>query len=239
MISGKIHTDNPTLFGDIIEIDELVRSRRRTISIIIENDARIIVRAPNNAPMSDILDFVRSKKTWIINKQTEIRESLKKNKTKLFLTGEKFLYKGNEYPLQFQPNLDFAFKFDGEKFVASIEIKDNIKQIFEKWYKLVAKSYLGNRTEELSEQTGLKISTVKINSAKRRWGSCSGKKTINYTWRLILTPEFVIDYIIIHELAHTVEMNHSPNFWNIVSKHCPDYRKAEKWLKNNSNSVHF
>lgn len=74
--------------------------------------------------------------------------------------------------------------------------------------------------------------TVKLR-LKSRWGSCSSKGNLNFNSSLIQAPDSVIDYVIIHELAHLIELNHSPKFWNIVEKFCPDYQEAEKWLKDN------
>ena len=225
-----------TLFDDIIEVDELIRSKRRTISIIIDNDAKVIVRAPLKAPVNDILKFVRQKKNWIMEKQRVIKEQIRKQKPKLYLSGETFLYMGKEYPLVFEREVNYAFKFDGENFRANFECKSIIKEVFGKWYKLAAKKHISERISQISAATGLVYTGLRINSAKKRWGSCSSKRILNISYRLILTPEFIIDYIIIHELAHTLEMNHSKKFWKIVEKHCPDYKKAEKWLKLNSST---
>lgn len=92
--------------------------------------------------------------------------------------------------------------------------------------------YLPERTRRLAEQFGANYSGVRINSAQTRLGSCNGKNGINYSYRLMLYSPRVIDYVIIHELAHTVEHNHSSRFWQIVARWMPDYREAEQELKN-------
>ena len=103
-----------------------------------------------------------------------------------------------------------------------------------KEYKKNAKNYIPARVEELALKYGFKYNNLRITSARTRWGSCSSKKNLNFTFRLILTPKEVIDYVIIHELSHLREMNHSRAFWNQVYEIIPDYKKHEKWLKENS-----
>ena len=101
-------------------------------------------------------------------------------------------------------------------------------------YKADAKSYIPRRVEELAQKFGLEYKSVKITSAKTRWGSCSSNKSLNFTYRLILTPKAVIDYVIIHELAHTVYMNHSQDFRWLVKTMMSDYKNYEKYLKENA-----
>lgn len=89
------------------------------------------------------------------------------------------------------------------------------------------------RAEYISNFVGLSYNKLKFSDAKKRWGSCSNQKSINLNWRLIMTPPEVIDYVIVHELVHTVELNHSKRFWEIVSKIIPDFKQSIKWLKEN------
>ncbi len=228
-----------TLFDDIIQIDELIRTRRRTISIIVDKDAKIIVRAPLNVPEQDIFDFINTKKGWIKQKQNEIIAQKLKRKNKMYISGEKFLFMGKHYPLTYSKDLKKSIDFDGEKFIINAKNKQKAGELFVKWYKHTARIIFHEKLEVFSRETGLQYNSLKINSAKSRWGSCSSKKNLNFSYRLIMTPEFVIDYVLLHELAHTVEMNHSKKFWEIVESIYPDYLKAEQWLKNNSYTIDF
>lgn len=115
-----------------------------------------------------------------------------------------------------------------------VEVARNRKSLT-KWeileLKKNAKDYIPKRVELLALKYSLKYNLVKITSAKTRWGSCTSKKNLNFTYRLMLAPEEVIDYVIIHELAHLKHMNHSKKFWEEVWKMMVDYKKHEKWLK--------
>ncbi len=223
-----------TLFDDVIQIDELVRSKRRTISIIINKDAKITVRAPLKASMQDINAFILEKRDWINRKTTEILEKKKQLKEKFFVTGENFFYLGKPYPLKLISGFDYAFNFDGKEFSMDSKYRNSAKKLFSVWYKSQAEMFLPKRIEEIATKTGLSFNQIKINGATKRWGSCNSKKIINLTWRLILLPEFIIEYIIIHELSHTKHLNHSYKFWDLVLQHCPNYKKAEKWLNKSS-----
>ncbi len=109
--------------------------------------------------------------------------------------------------------------------------------------KLLAKKYIhkfSRRVAEINQRT-FKISydAVKLKNIRSRWGSCSSKGNLNFSTRLLLCPEYVIDYVIIHELAHRLEMNHSWKFWRLVEKAMPDYGDAEAWIKKNGSKVNF
>jgi hypothetical protein len=80
---------------------------------------------------------------------------------------------------------------------------------------------------------------IRLSSARTRWGSCSARGTLSFTWRLIMSPPEIIDYVVIHELAHTIHHNHSPQFWGLVGSILPDYAEKRKWLKHNSHLFHW
>lgn len=110
-----------------------------------------------------------------------------------------------------------------EKFVLSPEEETMLKE--------KALSYLAGRTEYFAKLMGLKYAGIKITSAKKRFGSCSGKNSICYSWRLMQYPAEAIDYVVVHELAHIIYKNHGKNFYKLIEKYLPDYKKREKLLK--------
>ncbi len=103
--------------------------------------------------------------------------------------------------------------------------------VLEWWYRQQAEKLIRKRVDELCPRVGVTYGRLTVRGAKTRWGSCSQKGNINFNWKLMMVPEPVIDYVIIHELAHLKEMNHSKNFWELVAEHCPQWRKHRKWLK--------
>ena len=108
---------------------------------------------------------------------------------------------------------------------------ENLRQAVIQVYKLFARNYLTARTYEIARMMGLKPSAVKVNSAKTRWGSCSSRGSVNYTWYAVMADRDAVDYIIIHELCHMRHMNHSKAFWDEVRKWCPEFERMKDKLK--------
>jgi len=105
---------------------------------------------------------------------------------------------------------------------------DEIKAACIQIYRILAKRDLTNRVFDFAKQMSVMPTVVKINSVKTRWGSCSSKKSLNFSWRLIMADDDVIDYVVVHELAHIIEMNHSQKFWAIVENILPDYQRQSR-----------
>lgn len=105
------------------------------------------------------------------------------------------------------------------------------KEHLEKWYRKEAFAVISRKAEEFARLLSVDFETIRIKDQQSRWGSCSSKRNLNFNWRIIMAPEPVCDYVIIHELCHLVFMDHSANFWNLVESICPDYRQYKKWLK--------
>jgi len=108
-----------------------------------------------------------------------------------------------------------------------------LKQAMTAWYKTEAYKYLIPRVDYFAQLIGATYNAVRLKNQKTCWGSCSAKGNINLNWRLIMAPENVSDYVIIHELCHLKYLNHSPEFWNLVKRHYPDYQNSRRWLKHN------
>ena len=215
-----------------IPIDKLIRSHRKTIGLQITNDARLIVRAPFFASESLIHRLIRQKESWIKAKQDYFKQRQSKVLVRKFQPGEEFLFLGRVYPLVISDDLPKAVVFDGALKIAQVALP-NAKKHLENWYKSQALDYITQRVEDYARETGLKHHTIKVNEARTRWGSCGHKNTLNFTWRLIMAPPRVVDYVIVHELMHLKEKNHSHKFWAEVAQIIPDYRQDERWLKQN------
>jgi len=121
----------------------------------------------------------------------------------------------------------------GTELIKCADLATDFRPVIQKHLRKLAQQELPSRVQELSALHGIEVSRVSVRNQKSRWGSCSRKGTISLNWRLIQTPEFVRDYIILHELAHRRQMNHSDKFWQEVERLCPDYLTAERWVKTN------
>lgn len=175
------------------------KSNRKTISIALNDDGSIIVRAPIFLSQKRIDKFIISKKDWLKRKLKMIEERKEK----------------------------------AERFRDLIDI-NKIKEYREK-----ARGILTERTNHYSEKFDLPYNNIKISSAKTRWGSCNHQNGLNFNWKILFAPPEVLDYLVAHELAHTVHKNHQKSFWNMVSDMHPSYKSSRKWLKNNAHLLQF
>ncbi|MFA4888149.1 MAG: SprT family zinc-dependent metalloprotease [Candidatus Omnitrophota bacterium] len=143
-----------------------------------------------------------------------------------------FLYLGNAYKLYLTDKQRPALCFDN-RFLLDRNYRSNQKNEFLRWYKEQARLKIGERAELYSVIAGLKYKKINISNARTRWGSCSAKGRLNFSWRLIMAPIKVIDYVVVHELTHLTIMNHSKKFWQEVAIILPDYKSYRKWLRKN------
>lgn len=174
------------------------KSFRKTISLSIEDDGVVLVRAPSFLSNARIEKFVQSKEAWL-------KKSLKKVKDRK--------EKAKEFNALLDPNKT-------------------------KEYRERARTLLTERIDYFAEKHGLEYSRIRISSAKTRWGSCNRNNGLNFNWKLLFTPPDVQDYLVVHELAHTIHKDHQASFWRFVKIMHPNYKESQKWLKQNSHLLH-
>jgi predicted metal-dependent hydrolase len=212
------------------------RKRKKTISLQIRNEAELIISAPYFTGNDDISRFVEEKQTWINKTIRKHKEDSLNSKAKEYNTGEHFLYLGQSYPLEvfFEPFENAGVVFWNNRFhLNAQENKDLRKHYFVSWYKKKARDFIHQRVDYFRMMLKLQPENIRITSAESRWGSCSGDNNLAFTFRLMMAPPVVIDYVIVHELMHIKEKNHSPKFWQRVEEVMPEYRKHRRWLKDN------
>ncbi|OGP74315.1 MAG: hypothetical protein A2V86_07140 [Deltaproteobacteria bacterium RBG_16_49_23] len=220
----------------------LIRSkkRRKTLSLRVKEDGRIVLYVPYHTPKGEIEGFIKEKESWVIKKISEKERSIKETE-RAFIPGEKFLYLGESYPLEIresdhqEPPLKLSFG----KFILGQDHIEKARDLFVQWYKREAKEKIAGRVGYYSNRLDLFPKGIKITSAKYRWGSCSRDNQLSFSWRMIMAPLTIIDYILIHELAHIKEKNHSRRFWVYLESILPDYRRKRLWLKENGHRLRF
>ncbi len=211
------------------------RKRRKTISLQIGNNSEVTICAPHFTPAGEINRFVREKQNWIqrtIRKQTSLRP-----KEKEYITGELFYYLGESFPLEvfFEESARRGLVFwRGRFYLNSPKAEVDGKSFFISWYKKKAGEYLSKRVEFFSRQFSLQPRQIKITSAGQRWGSCSEDNNLSFSFRLIMAPPAVIDYVVVHELMHIREKSHSSRFWKLIKAVMPEYKTHRHWLKEES-----
>jgi len=215
-----------------IKIEKIIRTRRKTIALQITDDATLIVRAPFYVSDQIIRKVIIKHINWINKKRKEVLARDPGFVKKEFVNGESFLYLGRHYKLTIVKNQERPLIFKNGFFL-SVEYLPIAKEVFMNWYRQKAYQKISERVEWYAKKRGFKYNKINITNAQKRWASCSSKKNLNFSWRLIMAPLRVIDYVVIHELVHLEEKNHTKDFWSKVKLLMPDYEKYKDWLAKN------
>ena len=205
---------------------DIIRSRRKTISINIDRYGNITVKAPYTATDEAVMAFVDKKRDWIDKHVGNI--SVKNDARQEHLSGvpDKLPLLGAMCTVVYiRP-----YGYNNSIFYLPESPTEQILPMIQRIYRSIAKKILIPRTKLLADRLGIAVADVRINSARTRWGSCSSKKVINLSWKLIVADEELIDYVIVHELCHTKHMDHSKEFWQMVEQIIPDYERRRKAL---------
>ena len=149
---------------------------------------------------------------------------------KELVNGESTLYLGREYQIEIIPTDSTEICFE-RRFLIPASLAGERSSALRNWYVNRAKKRILPKVESIAALLGVEFADAKIMDNRYRWGSCTAKNNVNLNWRLMKAPVFVIDYVIVHELAHLLEANHTPRFWNIVRTHAPRMEKARSWLR--------
>ncbi len=210
--------------------DLIQRENRKTLVLTIMKDGRVVVKAPNKMSKDLIDKFVVEKQKWIESKLFLIRNTYEEfedciNYKKILLYGEKYeICVGNTKRVVCDTkHKKLILPKCGSIQNALIKIKQ--------WYKVNAKNILVSRVSHISKLIKITCNDIKISNAKSKWGACNSKKNISLNWRIVMLPPEIIDYVIIHELSHIKEMNHSQKFWNTIAMFLPSYPVLRKRLK--------
>jgi predicted metal-dependent hydrolase len=210
------------------------RKRRKTLSLQISRAAEIVVSAPYFTPVHEINRFVQEKQKWIdkaIQKQTRARLL---NKEKEYISGEIFYYLGEGFPLEvlFEQNEKAGLIFWNKRFYLNApEDKEIRRHFFLLWYKKKACEYISARVDFYCRKLKLTARSTRITSARKRWGSCSEDNNLAFSFRLIMAPPEVIDYVIVHEIMHIKEKSHASRFWKLIEEVMPEYKSYRRRLK--------
>jgi predicted metal-dependent hydrolase len=208
-------------------------SKRRTASLFVERDGSVHLIIPDHLPVSRIEDIINSKRMWIYKSLAEWEDLNASRVERDFTSGEGFLYMGRTYRLKVTDDIleNFTFR-DNQFLIRKGELKD-CEEYFKEFYKHKALQKIPERVQLYAGKMGVKPKSIKVLELGNRWASCSPDGNLNFHWKCMMAPLSVLDYIIVHELAHLIHMNHTDAFWNEVDKVVPDYRSKAEWLKFN------
>jgi predicted metal-dependent hydrolase len=216
---------------DDIRIEKIVRSRRRTIALVITPEAHLIVRAPLRAPVAMIDDLIREKQGWI-RKTIAAMKQRPQAVVHHYEEGEIFWFLGLQYPLQFVDGMGGRIERTDRLCLCST-LRADARDHLKRWYMAEAKKEIHARCMWFSMMTGYSPASLRITDARQRWGSCTSTGGLNFSWCLIQAPLEIVDYVIVHELVHLKQHDHSRKFWATVEELMPDYERRRQWLREN------
>ncbi len=216
----------------------LVRSRRKTIGLQIAPDATLVVRAPLRATNAAIEAVLRQHLDWVLRTQRRVAARPRPPAVR-GAAGETFLYLGNAYEVRLVANQAKPLVFQ-DGFLLRERDSTKGKKLLEAWYRQTAREVLTQRVRlYAAADERFRVKALRISGARTRWGSCSTRGNVNFSWRLLQAPLRVIDYVVVHELAHLVHHNHSAAFWSLVESIMPGYREQKDWLKEHGHVLHW
>jgi predicted metal-dependent hydrolase len=212
---------------------KIVRSpKRKRLTISVERDRAIVVHAPDGTSEETVRRVMDLKRQWILSKLHHPQKYADRRHPpgKEVVNGESAPYLGRDYRIEIAETASGQVEFS-RSFVVPSAHRAKRRDVLRDWYVAKAKEKILSRVQEHARELGVTFAAAKIVDNRYRWGSCTVNDNVTFNWRLIKAPMFVIDYVIVHELAHLLETNHSPRFWNIVRASNPTMDKAKSWLK--------
>lgn len=213
----------------MIEISKIEWSNRKSLAVSISGNGEIVVKAPVGCPMTIIEKFLDDKKSWIESKLAKFSD--KHEKFADIINYKKLLILGNSY-YGYSSEKFKKIKLEEDRILIPKTITpDKLHKKITKWYHSYADDFLLPRTTKIADMIGLKPTSIKCTGSRGRWGACNSNGELFLNWRCIMLPPELIDYVIVHELSHLLELNHSPKFWAVVEKVLPDYKLRRKRLK--------
>jgi hypothetical protein len=209
-------------------------SKAKRVSIKIEPPNQVLVVAPKRTPKKILDKFVKEQSAWItkqLARMVQKQDSIESN-TQVLIFGKTYQKK-----FGFNHNLPIGILFTNNQilfnFPDSNTLQKNklVKSELEIFLKKTARKYLQEKTKALAEKMQVKYKKITLRNQKTRWGSCSSNNTLSLNWRLVHYPPEIIDYVLVHELAHLIHHNHSKKFWELVALYDPKYRQHKNYLK--------
>jgi predicted metal-dependent hydrolase len=224
----------------------LVKSakRKKTICLQVRRDGAVVVQAPVHTSKKEIERFLEEKQGWLKKRLREQKIKEWECREKSFTDGETFLFLGKTCPLKILNNYEYQGNrapliFSNGCFVLRADFVSQGKALLKAWYWEKAGEHFAERVRSFSMTLSSFPAGIRLSHAQTRWGSCSADNRLFFSWRLIMAPAPVIDYVILHEFIHMMEKNHSRCFWDLLESVLPDYRKHRLWLQENGHLLTF
>ena len=185
------------------------------------------------------LRLLKENAAWVVDQQRKYDTYREQVPDRSFEAGECFPFLGEDRGLVIESRRKHKVDEGSIRLRKSAVEQSTVKQVLENFYRSRAREYLTDCTDHYAERMGVEYENLELRNQRTRWGSCSTGGTISLNWRLIMAPPDVVDYLVVHELAHLTEQHHGREFWQFVGEHAPDYKEKAEWLERNSAKLVF
>ena len=213
----------------------LVRSRRKTASIYIERDGQVSILVPDKLTDRQVEALLESKRKWIYKSLAEWQDLNARRVHRDYVNGEGFLYLGRSYRLKLVSDLAEPLMLKDGYFCLRTNNGSlpDADAAFKAFYRAKGAVRIPPRVAYYQAKMDVEPKAVKVLDLKHRWASCSPGGNLNFHWKCMMAPLTILDYIVVHELAHLIYPNHTKAFWNEVDKVMPDFQERKEWLRVN------
>ena len=220
------------------------RPRRRTASISVKPDCTVRVSVPASLTDAQVTELVKRKSRWIQSKLAHFEAISRSEKKREYVSGENFTYLGRNYPMKvIETDEDDPVKLKNGRFYVPVTLgltegeQQLVRDRLSGWYQSHALIRLREKVQRYANKINVSPRSVGVKGYKSRWGSCHSDGRLYFNWRIIIAPHPVVDYLVVHELAHLVHGNHSKKFWRVVGSVFPDYQEGRDWLRVNGRGL--
>ena len=240
-VKGRnVTAEQIVLAGRTVPYTLTISSRARYPRLIVAPGAGLRVVTPRGYDRSRLLDFIRRRQRWIL-KHLDAMAAQPAAPDAAAPLPEALTVLGTRYALgvAIMPDCPARVAPRGATLTVTAPDMPTARAALAGWIREMARAAIGACVAERAGAIGVTFGRVAIRDQRTRWGSCSRAGNLNFNWRLALAPLAVLDYVVVHELAHRIELNHSACFWAIVARHCPEHTTHRAWLRTHGASLHF
>jgi len=225
----------------------MYKQERRDIKITVDLVNGVLIYVAKDTPENEIEDILKKRAKWIYDKQQSLNEVQTEVVKKEFVSGEKFEYLGRSYRLKVHREAipDSTLKFKQGKFIAEvphywpqIDVEAKLKEALIMWYRNYGIKKIHERAQYFEKIMGTEAHSIQLRTQHKRWGTCTPEGNIYLNWRIVMAPMRVIDYIIVHELAHLRIPEHNEKFWQLIKSILPKYEESKEWLRVNGTTLY-
>jgi len=222
---------NETLHIGDLDFEVRRSTRRRTLGLTVDRAGELVVHAPEDTQQADLEKWVESKLLWVHRKLLLKEEQAGLSHQLEFVSGETISYLGRNYRLKVVDRQDKPLHFDGQWFLLRKKDRSRAVELFRQWFIDTGTAWVQKRVKAWEPKTGTSPSRVVVDDLGFRWGSCGKNEVLYFNWRLLQMPVRLVDYVLVHEMIHLTERNHTKQFWQVLERVLPDWQARKRQIE--------